>query len=338
MEHFLLNVLDRAAAKAGATITVEPEFKRAGFIEYEDGRRIFFKGTTFDVNGAGAAQIARDKDYTSKFLAMAGINSVVGTLCCAPRYIEEMERKNRAVAVRLSSYEEALYFAQQHGFPLFVKPNESSEGDGIRLVWKVDELLSHLSRLFEVHDRVLVQERAAGNDYRIVVLDDAVISAYQRRPLSVCGDGHSSIRELLDKVSAELRRSGRNPGMTINADAVRDHTHALGIEIDSVPHAGVTVPLLPNANLSMGGAVLDVTERVCDEFREVAVRATNAVGLRLAGVDLLSEQIEQYDPDYQVLEVNSAPGLNNFGSVGERQNSVVHELYERLVAAMGRKR
>ncbi len=59
------------------------------------------------------------------------------------------------------------------------------------------EFYKGVRSIFEKHNIVLVQKLVTGRDYRLVVLDDKVISAYQRMPLSVVGDGDSTIRQLL---------------------------------------------------------------------------------------------------------------------------------------------
>lgn len=38
-----------------------------------------------------------------------------------------------------------------------------------------------------------IEKFYSGNDYRIVVFDDEIISAYQRIPLQITGDGHHTI-------------------------------------------------------------------------------------------------------------------------------------------------
>jgi D-alanine-D-alanine ligase-like ATP-grasp enzyme len=68
---------------------------------------------------------------------------------------------------------------------------------------------------FSSRDRVfLVQKAVNGRDYRIVVLNDEVISAYERTPLTVVGNGRSSVRKLLEKKQDHFAGTGRDPVKT----------------------------------------------------------------------------------------------------------------------------
>lgn len=80
-----------------------------------------------------------------------------------------------------------------------------------------------------------------------------------------------------------------------------------GLTLKSVPERGVCVYLLDNANLSTGGDSVEVME-VHPHFRDLAVRLTADMGLRLCGVDLMVEGDIAAVPDrYWVLEINAAP-------------------------------
>lgn len=333
IQNFLAQILENLCVEFDANIVFEPEFRRSGYIDFTNGKRVFFKGTSFDINGQGAGLIAKDKEYAARFLALAELAVPVGVLCFSPGYIEKLCRKNPTVAGGLSAYDAALTFSETHSFPLIVKPNEGSEGDGVRLVFDREVLCLHLSRLFSEHERVLVQRPCNGEDFRIVVLDGEVISAYRRTPLSVVGDGTSTVTQKMDEVGDNLKISGRNPALVLDRAAVQEFLATSGRSLSDVPDDGEVWRLLPNANLSMGGAVEDVTEMVCEEFRSIAARAAAALGLRYAGVDLLCAGLDTFDESYVVLEVNSAPGLNNFGRSGERQNEKVVSLYKKLLTA-----
>jgi D-alanine-D-alanine ligase-like ATP-grasp enzyme len=76
-------------------------------------------------------------------------------------------------------------FAQQLGLPVIVKPNNLSQG---ALVNKVDSEEEYYRVAREIFDRtsVMIVERFhVGADYRVVIFDGEVISAYTRIPLNV---------------------------------------------------------------------------------------------------------------------------------------------------------
>jgi cyanophycin synthetase len=86
---------------------------------------------------------------------------------------------------------------------------------------------------------------------------------------------------------------------------------AAGLTLDAVPAAGRAITVRESANLSTGGTATDVTARVHDDIALVCERAARTLGLDIAGIDLVLDDIgrplEQQTGG--VIEVNAAPGL-----------------------------
>ncbi|CAN0506908.1 unnamed protein product, partial [Discosporangium mesarthrocarpum] len=186
-----------------------PDFQRAGFITFSNGERSFFKSTNFDLNSSAAAQIAQDKDFCAKFLRLAGLRCPDGVVTFAPKCIAKWQAKNPHVAQSLDPFAAAEQASHEWGYPLFVKPNEGAEGEGVRLVRNDAEMRAHLEHLYGEHDRVLIQKPIEGDDYRLVVLEGAVMLGYQRMALSVVGTGQQTIGELLSQRAQHLSAEGR---------------------------------------------------------------------------------------------------------------------------------
>ena len=91
-----------------------------------------------------------------------------------------------------------------------VKPTRGEQGKGITVgVDNPDELDAALARAREQHPDVLIEQRAAGDDLRLVVIDHKVVAAALRRPAEVVGTGHHTVRELID---AQSRRRAAATG------------------------------------------------------------------------------------------------------------------------------
>ncbi len=333
---YFSKLLESLCSEIGAELTLEPTFERAGIITFANGRRRFFKGTNFDLNGSAAAQIAQDKDFCAKFLRMAGLNCPESKVGFAPKCIAKWKAKNPGVAAALDPFASAENAARDWGFPLFVKPNEGAEGEGVQLVHDAGQLKAHLEALYAEHDRVLIQKPAQGEDFRLVVLDGALMLAYQRLALSVTGNGHDTVKDLLDQKTASLSSAGRRAIAPIDDPRIAVYLAGQGLSAAHCPAAGQTVRLLANANLSTGGAVVDRTDGVHAHYHDIARRAADAVGLRFAGVDILCSALGEVDPGYTVLEVNAAPGLNNFATSGGHANRRVSELYRAVLQTLER--
>ncbi|MBA5778624.1 ATP-dependent carboxylate-amine ligase [Stappia sp. F7233] len=325
-----LDILAGLAEARGARVHVEPVYGYAGYIEAADGRRHFFKGTNFDINGAGAASLAKDKDYAGRMLAEAGLPVPEAVLIHAPRRRYAMALKNPVVASRLATEAAAEIFAETVGWPVFVKPNEGSEGEGVMKAGDREALGAALGELFQLNDRVLVQKAVGGNDYRVVVLDGEVLAAFHRVPLRVSGDGRSMLGRLIEMRIAELGAEGRGRRIAADDPRILKHLMADGRSFEDIPARDETVTLLPNANLSTGGTATDATATLTDEARLLAVSAARALGLRFAGVDLMLED----GGAAHLLEVNAAPGLSYFHRLGKREAAIVEAIYARLFEAI----
>lgn len=82
---------------------------------------------------------------------------------------------------------------------------------------------------------------------------------------------------------------------------------------------------------------MDVTSAVHPAFRQMAVKLTKDMGLRLCGVDLMIDgEISQKPNTYWILEINSAPGLDHYAKVGKAQERIVEKLYLEVLKSMER--
>ncbi len=333
----LATLLSELADEVGAKLYLEPKFKAIGYIQFPDaGRRFYFKGTSLDVNPHGAASIAADKSYSAEIIGALGYPTPPSVLLFSPGYKSKIELRNERLATRLNFADPAFAFAKTHGFPLYLKPNEGSAGDGVSCVRDLEELFRDLFVLFRTHERVLLQVPVAGDDYRLLVLEDAVVAAYRRRPLAVVGDGKSTIRSLLACTLGQLadRKGGRK--IAASDKRLARQLERSGLCFDSVPRAGHAIPLLASANLSTGGTAEDVMGEITQNVREQAIAITKALSLRFAGVDLLSTDISDVNTPGTVLEVNAAPGLMHFASTSPDAMARVRDVYRKLLVVARR--
>jgi D-alanine-D-alanine ligase-like ATP-grasp enzyme len=182
---------------------------------------------------------------------------------------------------------------------------------------------------------MLVQPRIDGRDFRVVVLDDEVVSAYERLPLTVVGDGRSTVSELLARKQEGFVDSGRDTVIETDDPRITRTLERKNMTLQAVVSAGVALPLLANANLSAGGDSIDCTDAIHPEFAEIAIEATKAMSLRICGVDIISKQsIAQEPDDYSIIELNSIPGFDNYAAAGAEQLDRVRAIYTKIVQAL----
>ena len=324
---YLGPLLAKLAPHIGATVIIEPVWGIVGQIAFPNGRKRYFRYNSLDLNTLGASEVAKDKDYANFFLARAGYPVIPGKPFYSKAWSETIGIPYDADA--------AYEYAKELSFPVVVKPNSGSQGQNVSVASNRKELERCLRATF-AQDRVaLVQKRLIGRDYRVVVLDDAVISAYERIPLNVVGDGKNSVRELIKKKERAFVRSGRDTRIPPEDPAILRKLAQVGLHLDSVPSKGEQVFLRDNANLSTGGDSVDVTDRIHPDFSAIAIAMTREMGLRLCGVDLMIDRsIEEAPASYHVLEVNSAPGLDHYVTGGTEQQRIVEDLYLKVLTSM----
>jgi D-alanine-D-alanine ligase-like ATP-grasp enzyme len=322
-------MLEKIAPRIGATVLMEPEYGIVCQVTFKNGKRTYFRYNTTDLNSMGASEIARDKDYSNFFMKTMGYRIVPGSKTFFT------DKWAKAVRAPRRNIDGAYKHAQKIGFPVIVKPNSGSQGNGVALVHNKREFYKAMRDVFKSDRIALVQKPVTGKDYRLVVLDKKVISAYERIPLNVVGDGKSSINKLLKVKQREFVASSRDTQLKTDDPRIGVKLSHQGLSMRSVPVKGQQVFLLDNANLSTGGDSVDVTAQVHLDFIKLAVKLTRDMGLRLCGVDLMIEGDISQKPDiYWILEINSAPGLDHYAKIGAAQEQVVEDLYLEVLKHM----
>jgi len=327
VKNFISDLFKRLAKRAGVRVNIEPKWRVVGQIVGRGGKKTYFRNTSFDLNTIGATEIAIDKDYAGYFLKLMGYPVITGKAFFSVR---------RCKAIGSNLNPDAAYrYARKLGFPVVVKPNSQSQGRGVTQVQNKSELFKALSDIFK-YDRVaLVQKVVAGKDYRIVVLDRRIISAYERQPLSVVGDGKSSIAVLLNKKQRLFRRQGRDTQISFEDPRIARKLRQFSMSLQTILPKGVKQYLLDNANLSTGGDAVDVTKSIHPSFRKLAVALTADMGLRFCGVDLMIQgDIKNAVGKYWVIEINAAPGLDHYFASGKAQKKIVEDLYLKVLKSM----
>ncbi|MDJ0847207.1 MAG: ATP-grasp domain-containing protein [Myxococcota bacterium] len=211
----------------------------------------------------------------------------------------------------VDTLEEALGAARTIGYPLAVKPLTGKKGGGVTAgVRDADELRVAFERAARNGDRVLVEAFVPGDDHRLLVIHGRFVAAVRRVPPAITGDGRSSIAELVEELNRDPYRDElRRCRVTLDDELARLLARA-GHRLETVLPEGEVLALRSTANVSTGGCAIDVTDEVHPDNREMAVRAIEAVGLDVGGVDFLTEDIRRsYRQGGGIVEVNARPGL-----------------------------
>lgn len=323
------DIISQIAPELGFEVNIEPKFRYVGQLIAPDGRKFYFRNTNFDLNGVGASEMAKDKDYAAFYMRQMGYPVPEGDAFYSDKWCRVIGSEKDINA--------AYCYAKQLGFPVIVKPNSRSQGVGVAKVYNKREFVESIRFVFEnVKDKVaLVQKPVEGDDYRIVVLDDNVISAYRRHPLTVVGDGSKTVLQLAKDTEQKLLSLGRRVSIDLEEIRIRHKLKRNKMSPDYILEDQRAINLLDNSNLSTGGEAEDVTEIIHEDYKRFAVGLTRDMGLRLCGVDLMTTgSINEPIFDPTVIEVNAAPGLDHYAEIGEKQSRIVKDLYKKVLLAL----
>ncbi|MBX3423344.1 MAG: cyanophycin synthetase [Pirellulaceae bacterium] len=248
-----------------------------------------------DRTSAIAEAIAKDKELTRNLLHSAGIPVPEGGV---------VESKQHA-------WEKAL----EIGLPVVVKPQCGNHGRGVSTNLYTQQEVEHAYELAYLEEStILVEKFFEGADHRMLVIGNQLVAAARREPAKVIGDGQHTIRQLIDLVNQDPRRSDGHATVmsyiTLDEVALAVLTQQ-GFAPDDVPELNQIVYIRRNANLSSGGTACDVTKQVHPQVAARVVEAAQVVGLDIAGVDVVARDISVplEDQNGGIVEVNAGPGL-----------------------------
>ncbi len=252
-------------------------------------RRIWTAET--DQTSAIAETISRDKDLTKSLLEACGVPIPQG----------------RAV----DSAADAWDAAQDIGLPVVVKPLDGNHGRGVFINLETQQ---EIEAAYEVAvdegSGVLVEKFIRGNEHRLLIVGGKLAAAAKGQMASVIGDGKQTVNELItSQINSDPRRGSgeEQPLNPIRIDsAARLELKRQGFHAESVIPAGREVLIQRNGNVAF-----DCTSEVHPEVAAMAALAAKTVGLDIAGIDLVAEDISKplLDQGAAIVEVNAGPGL-----------------------------
>ncbi|QLH49902.1 MAG: cyanophycin synthetase [Candidatus Accumulibacter cognatus] len=254
-------------------------------------RRIWTAET--DRTSAIAEGISRDKDLTKTLIKSCGVPVPEGRLVDSP--------------------EDACEAAAEIGFPVVVKPSDGNHARGVftNLMAREEVEAAYAAAVVE-GSGVIVERYVRGSEHRLLIVGGKLAAAARGEAAKVIGDGRSTINELIDsQINSDPRRGAAEEFVLDVIDLADNPVARLevsrqGFTPDAIPPAGREVLIVRSGNHTD-----DVTDLVHPETAATASLAARIVGLDIAGVDLVCEDIAQPLDEQRgaIVEVNAGPGL-----------------------------
>ena len=254
-------------------------------------RRIWTAET--DQTSAIAEAIAGDKDLTKTLLKSCGVPVPEGEVVDSPE----------------AAWEAALDI----GLPVVVKPLDGNHGRGVSLELTERADIEAAFKIAETEgSEVIVERHVRGDEHRLLIVGGKLVAAAKGESLWITGNDRDTVARLIeDQLNSDPRRGDaeEHPLETIVLDrepAMRLLLERQGLSGDAVPHTGQKVLVQRNGNVA-----IDCTDEVHPDIAYLASLAARVVGLDVAGIDLVVEDIAKPLAAQRgaVVEVNAGPGL-----------------------------
>lgn len=252
-------------------------------------RRIWTAET--DQTSAIAETISRDKNLTKSLLKACGVPVPEGVVT--------------------ETADEAWEAAQEIGLPVVVKPSDGNHGRGVFINMLTEhEVRTAFAVAIDEGSSVIVERFIPGNEHRMLVVGGKVVAGARGDFAFVKGDGQSTIKELIETQLNTNPSRGAAEENTLNIvridSAVRLELERQGLSAQSIPESGRDVLIQRNGNVS-----IDITDDIHPDVAELVALAARVVGLDIAGIDLVCEDVRKplETQNGAIVEVNAGPGL-----------------------------
>lgn len=293
----------------------------------------FLAGTVFQY-GYGRQSRWFDSTFTDK-------TSTIGSAFTKDKFITLSLLRRAGLPVPeqviVGNEDEAVEAANMMGYPVVIKPHNQDRGDGVyaNLIsdTQVKKAFNHAK---QYSDFILLEKHIFGKDYRLLVLNEELIWAFERIPAGVTGDGVCTITQLIEKINQDVNRGSENisPLKKINiSDEMIEYLADQGYDLNTIPALNQFIRVSRIANVSKGGVPIAVFDKVHPDNKRLVETAANVFRVDLVGIDLIIPDIQYsyLETGGAIIEINSQPQLGVISGMG-----VYNKILLKLLPQKGR--
>lgn len=220
-------------------------------------------------------------------------------------------------------------FVKEHGFPVVIKPNVSGFSRGSYFpITNYKELYKALLLAKIWWPTTVIEQYLEGKNYRVVVIEGEIMSAIERFPPTVVGNGKDSIRALAKTENAIREEMGLFPTIypIKETEQTISHLAKQGLTFDSVPEENEKITLFYRIALAPGGTINTIDKTtIAPENEALFLNVLKMFNANILGIDVIMDQGLDIPHDQQkciLLEVNSRPYLkmHDVPRQGERED------------------
>lgn len=288
------------------------------FTDPESGRRCTVFGYTFDVNGAGAVEICKEKSGTSLVLGHHGIPNIQHSVFLNPGNEFTAEYIPKA-----GVWSDIQKLVAETGLPVVVKPLKGTGGLDVTKATCWREVEGAVQHIFgREYGLAISPYKKIKDEYRCICLDGKVELTYRKVRSHVIGNGSDNVAALLGRLLASTDPKAL-ASLTKAAASLSNE------ELARTPAEGEAVALQWKHNLGAGASLcMDLRPEVTAQLSSLAPRAAGAIGMRFCSVDIVDVEGE----GFMVMEVNSGVMMDSLiAQLGDKGMELAYKLYESAV-------
>ena len=290
-------ILMKESIKKGITVNIVD--RSENFISLKKGDKIEYvkQATKTSKDTYVSVLIMENKTVTKKVLAEKGVKVPRG------------EEFDTIEAAKIKAHK---YINK----PIVIKPKSTNFGIGINIFPEganLEDIIHAFEIAFKNDTTVLIEEFIKGKEYRFLVINDEVVGILHRVPANIIGDGEKSIKELVEVKNQDPLRG---KGYVTPLEKIRLEENAelflkqQGKNFDYIPKKDEIIYLRENSNISTGGDSVDYTDDIPQKFKDIAVKASQAAGAKICGVDMMLEDYRDENTNYAIIELNFNPAIH----------------------------
>ncbi len=275
--------------------------RKENFIKISNNKKVEYikQATKTSLDSYISYLIMENKQVTKEVLKFADINVPKG-------------KKYLSIEGGLKDFE--IYKNEK----IVVKPKSTNFGIGISILDSSHNYLNYRTALelaFSKDVEILIEKFIEGQEYRFFVIGDKTEAILNRVPANVLGDGIHDIEQLVEIKNDSILR-GENyqkPLQKIKLDDITEQfLKKQNKDKQNVPKIAEVVYLRENSNISTGGDSIDYTDLISEDYKNIAVKATQAAKATISGVDMIIKDITKpaTRENYSIIEINFNPAIH----------------------------
>ena len=236
----------------------------------------------------------------------------------------------RAKGDCFSKIKPALAYAKKLGFPLVVKPNNSSLSKHITCGIQNEADLKKAIRVAQIINPYFIVEKfIKGDTHRITLVNHKMAGCCMREAPNVTGDGIHTMAELIEiKNRHPWRGEAHQKNFTLHKIVADENTHFFlarcGLTFETILPKGTKAYLRDKIILKCGADIHDKTDEVHPDNIALFQKVSRLCEATLIGLDFICQDISRpyHQQECAVLEANSLPyiDMHHYPVTGKPRN------------------